>query len=160
MEAYEWHRWGSTCINGEDYPLSLYLETIIRALAQPGARSWGVLQEGELVGMVLFEPIWRSQELVDGSCHIVLARRAWGRKTLQEVCPHLVQEMFTSTPSLLRLSGFTPSHYRPGLTVAEALGFKVCGVLEDAVWIRGKVRNLTITGLTRQQWEKSQIGGE
>lgn len=117
-----------------------------------GVRTWGITSSGKVVGVVLFDPIWRGGQLVDGTIHICLARSAWGREAIQFAAQEIIPQIFNEIPSLLRLSAYTPSHYRPGLRVAESLGFKVCGKFEDAVEIDGVIRDITVTGLTRREW--------
>lgn len=154
-DAYHWQRHTSTVINGRSYSIQEYLAAMAITLDQVGARSWGLWVDRELVGLGLFEPIWRVGELVDGSIHILLARRAWGQKVIETAAATIIPSLFNQ-PSLLRLSGHTPSTYRPGLQVAEALGFQYEGRLLDAVRVDGQLRDITLTGLTRARWIEQQ----
>lgn len=151
-DAYEWSRYTTTALSATTYTKPQYLQLMSAALATPGARSWGLRQAGDLVGMVFFEPIYRLGELVDGSIHILLARRAWGLRLIEQAAQVILPALFDETPSLLRLSGFTPSTYRPGLHVAAALGFEVEGTWHEAVRIGGRLRDITLTGLTRTNY--------
>lgn len=154
--AYTWHKYTTTCINGRSFTLGEYLQGMSEVIASPGARSWGVYTSSTLSGMVVFEPIYRQGELVDGSIHIVLSRGVWGRGVIEAVASDILRDLFTSIPSLLRVSGFTPAHYRPGLAVAERLGFIREGSIISATRINGVVRDIVLTGLTRVQWETTQ----
>ncbi len=152
--SYDWHKVTSTILSGTTHTLRQYLAVCKGFWAKSGMRTWGVEQGSSLVGIVLFDPIWRGGELVDGSLHIALARRVWGRSVLETVAPEILGDLFTSIPTLLRVSGYTPSHYSPGLAVAKHLGFTPCGELHDAVRIGGKIRGMTITELTRSNWNE------
>jgi RimJ/RimL family protein N-acetyltransferase len=158
--SYKWHKYTTTCINGRSFNKQTYLIGLWELLRREGVWSWAITNEKGSVGIVIFEPIFRNRELVDGSIHIALDRSVWGRGVIEDVSQEILQELFSKTPSLLRVSGYTPSNYKPGLVVAERLGFKVEGCLRGAVRIDGKTRDLIITGFTREQWEKSKIAGE
>lgn len=150
--AYEWHRRTSTCISGESHTLPEFVALIHGCLLRSDARSWGISVDGVLSGMVIFDPIYRVTSLVDGSIHIALARRAWGKGIIQEVSRSIIPQLFTEIPTLQRLTGFTPHHYRASLAVGEALGFQREGVMRDAVTISGRTRDIIISGLTRTDY--------
>jgi RimJ/RimL family protein N-acetyltransferase len=125
---------------------------------KPGCRSWGVTDPvGSVVGIVLFDPIYRAGGLVDGSIHICLARAAWGTDLLQQAAQQIIPQLFNEIPTLLRLSSYTPSHYKPGLAVAESLGFRQCGRMRDSCVISGVLRDMTICEMTRQDWINKEI---
>jgi RimJ/RimL family protein N-acetyltransferase len=75
----------------------------------------------------------------------------WGQKIIEEIAPQILAELFISE-DLLRVSGRTPSHYRPGLAIAERLGFQLEGTIPHAVNIDGRVCDITLTGMTREDY--------
>ncbi len=158
--AYEWHQHTSTVVCGETLTKEEFCGEMEKVLLQGGVRSWMVVERTPQVirpaGMVIFSPVWRGWELVDGEIHIALARSVWGGQTVGCLADEIIPELFNSIPSLLRLSGSTPSHYRPGVAMAQRLGFTIEGRLRNAVRIGNKVRNITLTGLTREDWENKE----
>ncbi len=108
----------------------------------------------QVVGMILADPIWRGWEHVDYNVHIALAWSAWGKGALDLAAKEIIPALFEK-PSILRLSGFTTSHYRPGIACALRLGFTIEGTIPDAVRVDGVAKSLTLTGLTRANWEAS-----
>lgn len=154
--AHTWHKHTSTAVNNNTFNLGEFIRLIFDVMHTPGGRSWGLWEDGELLGFMAFEPIWRVGQIVDGSVHIAVARKAWGRRFIERGWEVVMPELFNSIPTLLRISGFTPAHYQPGLKVTRNLGLKIDGVIRDAISIEGVVRDLVITGLTRRDWEMSK----
>lgn len=156
-DAYLWHKSTSTIINGRDYSLRDFLELMAAVGDRPGARSWGVCKGEDLVGIVIFEPCYHGRRLTDGSLHIALARRVWGRYVMDRIGPLVLADLFTSTPSLQRVSASIISTYTPSTRVVKALGFTQEGCLRDAVFVGGVKRDLSIWGLTREDWNGKLI---
>ncbi len=152
-ECYEWHKYTTTVVNGRTLSQADFMAYMLGFLREANCMSWGIVDSvGKCVGMVLADPIYRGWELVDANVHIALARSAWGKGAIDCAAQEIIPALFNGCPSLTRLSGVTPSYYRPGLAVAKRLGFSVEGVLRDAVHIDGRLCSLTLTGLTRSEW--------
>ena len=154
-EAYLWHRYIPTCINGDDCSLPEFTSIIFNSLQDPGCLSWGVTDPlGSVVGMIVMTPIYRCRQLVDGGIHICFARRAWGQGNVEAVSRTCISQAFTSIPTLMRITAHTPSNYRPSCSALERVGFQREGTYREGAVIRGRLTDLAIYGLTRSDWMK------
>lgn len=151
-DAYTWHLHTPTAVSGATYTREGFTRLLWESAQAPGARSWGIMVGEQVQGLVMFEPVWRVGQLVDGVIHIALSRAVWGRRVLESVADDILPELFTSIPSLQRLTSYTPEGYTPGLAVAGRLGFTREGVLRDSVEIAGRLRSLVVCGLTRRDY--------
>lgn len=150
-DSYLWHQHSTSAVNGESFTREFYLRAMAEKLSIPQTMSWGVISHKELVGMFIFEPIWRCGELVDGALHVALARRAWGEQVMDAAAKEILPQIFTSNPTLLRVSGHAPSNYAPSIQLMLRCGFTEEGRLRDALRVGGKPRDLVLMGLTRRE---------
>lgn len=134
-------------------PQSQFTSALREALAAPGARSWAIRSGDDLVGMFVFEPIYRSWELVDGALHMALARGERGKGIMQRALRQVIGQLFAEIPSLLRVTGWVLSNYTPSRKVADGVGMKWEGTIRSAVRVAGEVRDIALYGMTRQDYE-------
>jgi len=119
--------------------------------------TWGIVDknhltntkhEAPLVGIVLYEP----STLRNGYIHISTARRAFKTGFADEALQLVIRDVFTSIPTLLRISACMDEHNAPAKALAKRIGFKFEGLLEDMI-LRGDVpKNIIYFGLTRRKY--------
>lgn len=132
---------------------------------QPNVRSWGLIDknnsinihhEAPLVGFGAFEYAGAPEGARNGYFHCATTRKAWGAGIIDEAYRIAVDTVFTESPSLLRVSSFIINNNYPARKLAQRVGMKIEGVLEDAVLQQGIPKPLTHFGLTRRRWEHNR----
>jgi RimJ/RimL family protein N-acetyltransferase len=127
----------------------------------PYARSFGVIDkfnklntkhEAPLVGMIIFEPstIWNC------FVHIASPRRAWGSGFIDEGITAAVGEIFSTEPSLTRVSAYVLENNAPVKGLARRLGFRFEGCFHDMVTQNNEPRNILLFGMTKKDWQARQ----
>ena len=152
---YKWHRHTLTCMNGRNSSEAEFTQGWAAMAAQPGFRSWGVYMDGDLVGVMYFCPIWQGGQLVDGTIHATLARKAWGYKAATRGFREIILPTLFQGSQLLRVSSQVPDGNNLALTGLSELGFHGDGTKQDAILIDSTPRDLVLMGLTRREYEQS-----
>jgi len=109
--------------------------------------------EAPLIGMYAFEPVspWNAY------MHLASNRRAWKGRLMDEAAQVAIDDIFTTNPGLLRISGFVLEENRPVRYMAQRMGWKQEGVLHDWVTKKGEPRSVIHYGLTRKQWSAPEV---
>ncbi len=159
-----WLHCYKTIIHSDDSPqtdeeLIKYFSSYFQ---QPNVRSWGLIDknnkinthhEAPLVGFGAFEAAGPLDTARNGYFHCATTRKAWGAGIIDEAAKVAFEAVFAESPSLLRISSFVINNNYPARKLAQRLGMKIEGVLEDAVLQQGIPKPLTHFGLTRRRWE-------
>lgn len=146
-QFYRWHKYSSSIISGKwcaEEDFTPYFQS-----AMDAGMSWGVERDGVIVAGVVWLPIWRGGQLLDGELHCAQARSEWGKGVLDGVAQGIFTEIFTTHPSVQRLSVSIPSPYAPSIRLVERLGFRLEGVLRRAVSIAGEIRDVNLYAYLR-----------
>lgn len=153
-----------TIIHSDDSPQTdeELIEYFKKYFQQPNVRSWGLIDknrminqnhEAPLVGFGAFEAAGPLNTARNGYFHCATTRKAWGAGIIDEAAQIAFDTVFNEFPNLLRISSFVINNNYPARKLAQRLGMKIEGVLEDAVLQQGIPKPLTHFGLTRRRWE-------
>jgi RimJ/RimL family protein N-acetyltransferase len=121
------------------------------------SKSYGVIDknntlnirhEAPLIGMIAFEPhtVW------NGYLHIASSRKAWGSGLFDQGLVLAIDDIFSSIPSLTRISALVLENNYPTRSLAKRMGFLREGRFEDMVTQHGEPRSLLHFGMTRRRW--------
>lgn len=119
-----------------------------------GSSCWTIYSPwGGAVGMVIAQPIYQptSNLVRDWELHVALARSAWGKQVIEQVAGGILQDLFSS-PHVLRVSGWTLSSNTPSKALMKRLGFRHEGTQRSAIQMDGKIHDLHLYGITRQEF--------
>lgn len=112
-----------------------------------GMKSWGVLRDGELGGVVTstrFNP-------VVADAHCVFRKSFWGHETTAEALRLVFAEIFASGVQKISTICFFDNHALLGLVAR--LGFEREGTLKKNTLRGGELVDVAMIGLTRAAWE-------
>lgn len=87
-----------------------------------------------------------------------LSPEYWGQGIMTEVVTALSHWIFQQTPLLLRLEASVVEENKGSVKVLEKAGYQYEGTKNMAVFKNGRVSNIVIFGLTRDQFVKSSAG--
>lgn len=131
--AAGWMHCYKTLVFGDDGPHTNEEILEFLQLRLPLVRSWGIVDkhnltrtksEAPLVGIVVFE---RGTKY-NGYIHLASNRRAWGEKIakpslIDQATPLILEEIFSSTPELQRISVATFAKNNAARSLARRAGF-------------------------------------
>lgn len=94
--------------------------------------------EAPLVGIINFTP----QSAWNGYMHIATSRAAWGRRSgvglADEAAKLVLADTFSINPQLQRISALITAKNYPARRLAERVGMKIDGVMENFFVVGGK----------------------
>jgi RimJ/RimL family protein N-acetyltransferase len=127
-------------------------ESLKEALAP--IRTWAVFDKSDnaLIGAVMFEPVGT----MGGTSYVVAVRRAWGTGLMDEAAKLGIRKVFTDQPELEYIFGFVLANNAPARAFDERVGFRLKNVLPQYAEQGGKLRDMRIYEITREQWERQQ----
>jgi RimJ/RimL family protein N-acetyltransferase len=118
--------------SGTEDELESYLSTI---LASPTMISWGIIDkfnqvnskhEAPLVGFIGYEPMGA----FNGYFHVASNRSCWGKGFVDEAGRAAISAIFSTYPSVLRVSAAMLDRNKPAKALAHRLGFERDGRFE------------------------------
>ena len=121
--------------------------------------SWGIIDknhltnikhEAPLVGIGLFEPAG----IRHGFFHVATARKAFKTGLIDEAGQLVIQQLFDSIPTLLRVGAYMDERNAPAKALCKRIGFKFEGLCEDMISRNGEPKNIAYFGLTRRKWNE------
>lgn len=116
----------------------------------------GVFENNRLVGEVgMF--LWE-QELKKAQIGYWISASHQGKSILRESLHRFFHYIFTNLDMNKLEVRFVPSNIRSG-KLAERMGCKIEGVLRDSYFINGKLENLVVTGILREEWKRPGRSG-
>jgi len=131
----------------DDFAPQTMAEFIEQWRSRPEQRSWAVSRDGELGGLVTFQP----ENTVTGVTHCLFKKSFWGHETtvpaLRLVYGQIFSEGFNKVCSLAFRDNVQILH------LARVLGGDKEGVLREHTLRGGKPVDMMIIGLTRAQFE-------
>ena len=117
----------------DDYSPSTREALVEHTLAQLRVyRSWAVLRDGDIGGIVL----WQPYNPVNGAIHVIFKRAFWGRATTETALQMVFREIFESGVNKISASFYEDNHALRAL--AKALGAKREGWFEAQTIRNGK----------------------
>lgn len=114
--------------------------------AREGRRTWGVLRDGELGGMVCSTRI--SPVLADAHC--IFKRSFWGHQTTAEALRMVFDQIFESGAEKICSTAFRTNHALFGLV--KKLGFQREGMLRSHTRQSGEPVDVAIVGLLKEEF--------
>lgn len=103
--------------------------------------------EAPLVGMIFILPAG----VRDGVLHFAAGRKAFKMGLVEEALVLALPQIFTSAPSLLRLSAVVDEGNVPAKQLLKRVGFRFEGVSRDAVLQQGVPRSRVVFGILRSE---------
>lgn len=151
-------------IHSDDSPQTdeALMEYFTNYFQQPNVRSWGLIDknnkvninhEAPLVGFGAFEFAGAPSGARNGYFHCATTRKAWGSGIIDEAARIAFGTVFAEHPDLLRVSSFVINNNYPARKLAQKLGMRTEGVMNDAVLQGGVPKPLSHFGLTRREWD-------
>jgi len=119
-----------------------------------GRRTWAVYRDGELGGLVTFDP-WSPMV---GTTHCLFARRFWGHETTLPALRAAYQQIFDVT-GVQKLLSFAFADNRQLGVIAHRLGARTEGVLRQQTMRGGKPVDMVLFGLLREEFDANRSGG-
>lgn len=127
-----------------------FVESYSRAFGQ--ARTFGVLRDGQLGGVVVFE----QASPVVAVVHVLFARRLWGRRTTAEAVLRACGRLFETTPTI-KVLALIPAFNRLAIRGAARYG-KIEGVLRHHTLRNGQPVDAVAVGLTKEEYGGIRTG--
>lgn len=167
--AESWVHAHKTLVFGDQPPADVP-RFLAERMAQPGVRSWAIVDKGNLtgakdtqiplIGMLFFEQATPE----NGYAHVVTSRRAWGEKLVRpalvdQACTLVLQEVWDSTPSLNRISIVTYASNKAAKHLAYRMGFVRDGYFKNMGTLRGQPVDIIHYGLLRPQGQEAGTNG-
>ena len=146
--VWSWTRDFRTRVSDDFGPKTLADFVAGQMAADKNVRTWAVYRDGELCGMVSFEPA----SPVAGSSHTLFRKDFWGRGTTREALRQVYAEIFAGGIHKISGTPFRDNHAM--IALATGLGFKKEGVLREQTMRGGKLTDIVILGLTKGDFEK------
>jgi RimJ/RimL family protein N-acetyltransferase len=117
----------------------------------PTRKTWGVWRDGELGGLIVWEP-WPMPGI--GVSHALFKREFWGRATTHTALVSVYRELFDGGVRKILGFPFRSNHAIVGL--GKALGARTEGVLRQQTLQGGRPVDLVILGLLKEDFERCQ----
>lgn len=151
-----WMHCYKSIITADGFPqtpedMEAYFQAIL-----PSMYTWGVIDrnntlkskhEAPLIGYIAFEPSGPH----NGYFHVASTRKAWGSRLIDQAGDELVKQLFTSQPSLLRVSAAILDTNFPAKGLARRLGFTQDGLMKDMITQDGTPKAIAHFGLLRSK---------
>lgn len=111
--------------------------------------TWAVRRDGEVVGVLAFDPImWPGDKVpTDGYFTFALRRSEWGRRTMLSLRDELLGQLFASG-TIQRVTGYTKESNKAAQAAALYLGCQLEGRLRGAAGDE----DILIYGVTRKDF--------
>jgi RimJ/RimL family protein N-acetyltransferase len=116
------------------------------------AVTWGVLRNGELIGLLTFEPV----NGVTGIAHAIFRKDAWGRQTTVPAITEAAESIFASGVRKVEFPIFADNHAVEAMLLK--LGAVREGLLREHSMRGGKPIDMIVIGITREDfdvWKKA-----
>lgn len=135
-----------------DDEMANYLQGVIQTFPTYGvidkANMLGYKHDAPLIGYFQLEPVSPTNIYL----HITSNRKAWGSGLMDEAGQKIIQEIFDSCPTVLRISASILNGNKPAKNIAKRAGFKQDGLFKDCVTQNGVPKSIAHFGLTRNEW--------
>jgi RimJ/RimL family protein N-acetyltransferase len=144
--AWEWMQSFMARV-ADDYGPKTKDEFVDQFLSRAGVLSWGVLRDGELGGMVTFQPV----NPTVGVMHVLYRKEFWGKAitdaSMREICRDIFGRGFNKITSLV----FADNNAI--IAMAMRGGGKREGLLRQQTMRGGKPADMVAIGILREDFE-------
>lgn len=134
----------------DDYGPKTKDEFVDQFLSREGVLSWGVRRDGELGGLVTFQPV----SPVTGVMHLIFKKEFWGRATtdasMRLICGDIFGRGFN------KITSFVFSDNNAIIAMAQRFGGKREGLLRQQTMRGGKPADMVAIGVLREDFEQCQ----
>jgi RimJ/RimL family protein N-acetyltransferase len=131
----------------DDFAPKTLEDFVAQQLASSG-RTWATYRDGELCGMVSFEPV----SPVSGLTHCLFRKDFWGRNTTREALRLVYTEIFAGGCHKVFGTPFRDNNAM--ISLARSIGFQREGVLREQTKRGGVFVDMVVLGMTKGDFEK------
>ena len=132
----------------DDYSPRTKDEFVNRFLGRGDILSWGVLRDGEIGGLVTFEPI----NPVSGTIHLLFRKEFWGKATTDAAMKLICADIFGRGYNKITSLVFADNNAI--IAMAQRFGGKREGVLRQQTKRGGAFVDAVAIGVLREDFEK------
>lgn len=131
----------------DDFGPKTMAEYVTLCLTRDG-RSWGVWADGELCGVVVYEPL----SAVTGNSHFYFRKDYWGREVTEAALRLVSAEIFAG--GVNKICGCPFRDNNAVISVSMAIGAKREGVLRQQTRRGGRFVDVVVMGLLKEDFEQ------